>query len=51
MTFFENIHETQITRGDKQPFKAFIPQHRRLFPLEASDQRAIARAAALEVLG
>ncbi|MEP9361232.1 hypothetical protein [Sphingomonas sp. KR3-1] len=51
MNFFDNIHETQITRGNQQPFKAFVPPHRRLFPLVASDQRAIARAAALEVLG
>lgn len=49
MNFFDNIHETQITRGNKQPFQAFVPLHRRLFPLES--QRAIARAAAIEVLG
>lgn len=52
MNFFTNIHETQITRGAGRPFEAFIPQHRRLFPLEASKrERDIARAAVLEVLG
>lgn len=52
MNFFTRIHETQITRGAARPFEAFIPPHRRLFPLEASQrQREIARAAAIEVLG
>jgi len=51
MNFFDKIHETQITRGNKQPFKAFVPPHRRLFAVEAQRQRAIARAAAIEVLG
>lgn len=52
MNFFNNIHETQITRGMGRPFDAFVPTHRRLFPLETSQrQRAIARAAAIEVLG
>lgn len=52
MNFFDKIHETQITRGRRNPFRAFVPPHRRLFPLETSQrQRAIARAAAIEVLG
>jgi hypothetical protein len=52
MNFFNRIHETQITRSASRPFEAFIPPHRRLFPLETSQrQRAIARAAAIEVLG
>lgn len=52
MNFFKQIHETQILRGKGRPFQAFVPPHRRLFPLEASQrQRAIARAAVLEVLG
>jgi hypothetical protein len=52
MNFFDKIHETQIirTRG-KKPFEAFIPLHRRLFPLDSQRQCAIARAAVLEVLG
>ncbi|NYT42869.1 hypothetical protein HZY97_19000 [Sphingomonas sp. R-74633] len=53
MNFFDKIHETQIirTRG-KKPFQAFVPLHRRLFPVDPSQrQRAIARAAAIEVLG
>ncbi len=48
MNFFDKIHETQITRGARQPVPA--PLHRRLFPIE-SRQRAIARAAVREVLG
>lgn len=52
MNFFNRIHETQITRGASRPFAAFVPQHRRLFPLDTRQrQRAIARAAAIEVLG
>ncbi|MBN8812726.1 MULTISPECIES: hypothetical protein [Sphingomonas] len=52
MNFFNRIHETQIIRGASRPFQAFVPPHRRLFPLETSQrQRAIARAAAIEVLG
>ncbi len=50
MNFFDKIHETQITRSPKQPFSAFVPLHRRLFPID-SRQRDIARAAVLEVLG
>ncbi|WHU00934.1 MULTISPECIES: hypothetical protein [unclassified Sphingomonas] len=51
MNFFNRVHETQITRGASKPFEAFVPLHRRLFPLDARRQRAIARAAVLEVLG
>jgi hypothetical protein len=52
MNFFTKIHETQITRGASRPFEAFVPTHRRLFPLEtAQRERDIARAAAIEVLG
>lgn len=56
MNFFDKIHETQITRGARRPFEAafeaFVPLHRRLFPLDARQrQREIARAAAIEVLG
>jgi hypothetical protein len=52
MNFFNRIHETQITRGAGRPFEAFVPTHRRLFPLESRQrQREIARAAAIEVLG
>lgn len=51
MNFFNRVHETQITRGASRPFEAFVPMHRRLFPLDSQRQRAIARAAVLEVLG
>lgn len=51
MNFFDKIHETQITRTDSNPFRAFVPPHRRLFPIDPHKQRAIARAAAIEVLG
>ena len=55
MNFFDKIHETQITRGTSaafEAFDAFVPLHRRLFPLEASQRPCeIARAAVLEVLG
>ena len=52
MNFFNRIHETQIIRGASRPFQAFVPPHRRLFPLETIQrQRAIASAAAIEVLG
>jgi hypothetical protein len=51
MNFFDRIEETQLTRGSKRPFRAFVPPHRRLFPLEASRPCPVARAAALEVLG
>ena len=50
MNFFDKIHETQITRGASQPFEAFIPLHRRLFPIEPCP-REVARAAVREVLG
>ncbi|MGK6354604.1 hypothetical protein ACMGDH_05180 [Sphingomonas sp. DT-207] len=57
MNFFDNIHETQITRRVRQPrpargakAKPFVPLHRRLFPVDHS-QGAIARAAVREVLG
>jgi hypothetical protein len=50
MNFFNQVHETQITRGAKRPFQAFVPLHRRLFPAEPCP-RAIARAAVREVLG
>ncbi|WP_156022410.1 hypothetical protein [Sphingomonas sp. UNC305MFCol5.2] len=50
MNFFTNIEDTQITRGAKKAFDAFIPAHRRLFPIEPCP-REIARAAVREVLG
>jgi len=51
MNFFDNIHETQITRNYRQPsLTQSVPLHRRLF---ATGQTAgeIARAAVREVLG
>jgi len=51
MNFFDKIHETQITRTSKNPFQAFVPPHRRLFPLAGPRNCAVARAAAIEVLG
>lgn len=64
MNFFNQIHETQITRRARQPRaggtgkarvnKAFVPLHRRLFPVDQSQParaRAVARAAVREVLG
>ena len=51
LNFFDNIHETQITRNYRQPtLTRSVPLHRRLFPIgqTASD---IARAAVREVLG
>lgn len=56
MNFFDRIHETQITRRARQPKpramsrKEGTPFHRRLFAVDQS-QRAIAHAAAIEVLG
>ena len=53
MNFFDNIHETQITRYVRQPRN--VPLHRRLFPVGLpairNSDRAIARAAVREVLG
>lgn len=57
MNFFDNIHETQITRSFKQPRSGerVVPLHRRLFPVEffraSPSQRTVARAAVREVLG
>ena len=50
MNFFQNIEQTQLLRGAGQALEAFVPLHRRLFPLD-SRQRALARAAVREVLG
>lgn len=57
MNFFDNIHETQITRLARQPRPArkgrpapAVPLYRRLFPVD-QDARAVARAAVAEVLG
>lgn len=55
MSFFANIHETQIFGSARRPFfpvppAASAPMHRRLFPLEQS-ATDIARAAVREVLG
>jgi hypothetical protein len=50
MNFFDSIQDTQITRAGKKPFAAFVPLHRRLFPLEPW-QRSVAHAAVREVLG
>ncbi|WBY09727.1 hypothetical protein PIB19_10840 [Sphingomonas sp. 7/4-4] len=47
---FTNIEDTQITRGGRKAFDAFIPAHRRLFPIEPCP-REVARAAVREVLG
>jgi hypothetical protein len=49
LTFFENIHETQITRNYPQPIPGRAPR-RRLFATGRSPA-AIARAAVREVLG
>ena len=53
MNFFENIHETQITRNARQPRpvrRRAVPLHRRLFPIDQS-QRDLARNAVREQLG
>ncbi|UYY59953.1 hypothetical protein [Sphingomonas sp. S2-65] len=50
MNFFTNIQEMQITRRSNHPFSAFVPMHRRLFPIEPCP-REVARAAVREVLG
>jgi hypothetical protein len=50
MNFFQNIDDTRITRAGRKAFDAFVPPHRRLFPIEPCP-REIARAAAREVLG
>ena len=50
MNFFTNIEDTQITRGARKAFDAFIPVHRRLFPIEPCP-REVARAAVRGVLG
>ena len=51
MNFFDNIHETQITRNYRQPtLVRSVPLHRRLFPTGQS-AGDIARAAVREVLG
>ena len=50
MNFFTRIEETQISRGGSKAFDAFVPLHRRLFPIDQS-AREIARAAVREVLG
>ena len=51
LNFFDNIHETQITRNYRQPtLTRSVPLHRRLF---ATGQTPgdIARAAVREILG
>ena len=50
MNFFESIKQTQITSPSNQAFAAFVPLHRRLFPVDQC-ARAIARRAVREVLG
>jgi hypothetical protein len=50
MNFFTNIQEMQITRSNNHSFSAFVPMHRRLFPIEPCP-REVARAAVREVLG
>jgi len=51
MNFFDNIHETQITRNVRQPVLANrVPLHRRLFAI-GQTPGDIARAAVREVLG
>ena len=51
MNFFDNIHETQITRNYRQPvLTRNVPLHRRLFPIGQS-AGDIARAAVREILG
>jgi hypothetical protein len=51
LSFFENIHETQITRNYRQPaLTPSVPLHRRLLPI-AQSAGDIARAAVREVLG
>jgi len=51
LNFFDNIHETQITRNYRQPtLTKSVPLHRRLFPT-GQTPGDIARAAVREVLG
>jgi hypothetical protein len=51
MNFFDNIHETQISRPYRQPvLTQSIPLHRRLFAIGKTPGE-IARAAVREVLG
>ena len=50
MIFFDNVQATQISRPYSRTFDAFVPLHRRLFPLQRSPAD-IARAAVREVLG
>ena len=50
MNFFSHIEHTQITRGTARAFDAFVPLHRRLFPIEQCP-REVARNAVREVLG
>ncbi|MES2987049.1 MAG: hypothetical protein V4808_04000 [Pseudomonadota bacterium] len=51
MNFFDNIHETQITRNFRQPtLTPRIPLHRRLFAI-GETPGDIARAAVREILG
>ena len=50
MNFFTNIEQMQITRSATRALDAFVPLHRRLFPIEQCP-REVARAAVREVLG
>ncbi|MBB5710192.1 hypothetical protein [Sphingomonas xinjiangensis] len=50
MNFFTNIEQMQITRSNNHSFSAFVPVHRRLFPIEPCP-REVARAAVREILG
>ena len=49
MNFFDNIHETHITRHVRQP-RPDVPLYRQLFPIQPSPGD-IARRAVREVLG
>ncbi|MCG7350053.1 hypothetical protein [Sphingomonas sp. ACRSK] len=50
MNFIQSIQQTQVTSPSNQAFAAFVPLHRRLFPVDQCP-RDIARRAVREVLG
>lgn len=50
MNLTQSIEQTQILSSSNKPFAAFVPLHRRLFPIQQTP-RDIARAAVREVLG